>query len=194
MIEAIAKISEASKLLMETGFSPTHVNAALAQVGTLVGVDRVYVYENQPFPIRGRLLADLKHGWSASGMKAPQESAMLRQISLREVAPLWNDALSQGQIVSTVLKDAPPRFRLLMNELQTQATLLAPIRVGKEWWGFVGFDDCQKARAWSLEENTLLKSLASGLGTALRHRQMRSSLSQTRTQLAEMMVLSTAAR
>ena len=42
---------------------------------------------------------------------------------------------------------------------------------------------------WSAEETTLLKALASGLGTALRHKQMRSTLSQTRTQLAEMMAL-----
>lgn len=189
MIEAFAKIAEATKQLLETGFAPTHVNATLAQVGTMLGVDRVYVYENQPFPIRGRLLADARFCWNAPGVKSLQESTSQRQLSLREVAPLWVEELVKGQSVSTVLNSAPPRVRLMMVENKTESLVLAPIRVGKDSWGFVGFDDCQRPRVWSSLEVTLLKSLASGLATALRHQQMRSSLSQTRTQLAEMMML-----
>jgi GAF domain-containing protein len=190
MIEAFAKIAEVTKQLMETGFAPHHVSAGLAQVGTMVGVDRVYLYENQPFPIRGRMFADARYGWAAPGVKSLEESATLKQISLRELTPLWVDLLAQGQSVSTTLIDAPPRLRLLMLEHKTQSMVLAPVKAGKEMWGFVGFDDCQRSRAWGPLELTVLKSLASGLGTALRHRQMRSSLSQTRTQLAEMMLLS----
>jgi len=190
MIEAFAKIAEVTKQLMETGFAPHHVSAGLAQVGSMVGVDRVYVYENQPFPVRGRMFADARYGWCAPGVKSLEDSASLKQISLRELAPLWIDLLVQGQTVSTTLIDAPPRMRLLMMEHKTQSLVLAPIKVGKEMWGFVGFDDCNRSRPWGSLEVTVLKSLAGGLGTALRHRQMRSSLSQTRTQLAEMMMMS----
>lgn len=190
MIEAFAKIAEVTKQLMETGFAPHHVSAGLAQVGSMVGVDRVYVYENQPFPVRGRMFADARHGWCSPGVKSLEESATLKQISLRELAPLWPDLLAQGQTVATTLIDAPPRMRLLMMEHKTQSIALAPIKVGKEMWGFVGFDDCQRSRPWGPLEMTVLKSLAGGLSTALRHRQMRSNLSQTRTQLAEMMMLS----
>ena len=189
MIELFAKISEASKLLMETGFAPTHVNATLAMVGAAMGVDRIYIYENQPFPIRGRLLADARFGWSAPGVTGLTESPTMRQISLRELAPLWVDTLAEGKTVSCLASVAPPRVRLLLTEHKTQSMLLAPIQVSKDKWGFVGLDDCRRARVWTAEETTLLKALAGGLGTALRHRQMRSSLSQTRTQLAEMMAL-----
>jgi len=190
MIEAFAKIAEVTKQLMETGFAPHHVSAGLAQVGSMVGVNRVYIYENQPFPIRGRMFADAKHGWTSPGIKSLEESATLKQISLRELAPLWPDLLAQGQTVSATLTDAPPRLRLLMMEHKTQSLVLAPIKVGKEMWGFVGFDDCHRTRAWGALEVTVLKSLAGGMATALRHLQMRSNLSQTRTQLAEMMLLS----
>ena len=189
MIEAFSKISEASKLLMETGFAPTHVNATLAQVGTSLGVDRVYLFENQPFPIKGRMLADLRFSWSAPGVSSLTELASMRAISMRELSPLWADALAQGQTVSSLTSAAPPRLKLLLAETKAQSLMLSPIQVGKEKWGFVGIDDCQRARVWTAEETTLLKALAGGLGTALRHRQMRSSLSQTRTQLAEMMAL-----
>lgn len=192
MIEVFSKISEVSKQLMETGFAATYVNAALAQVGTALGVDRVYLFENQPFPIKGRMLADARFAWSAPGVSLLTESAKMRQLSMREVSPLWADALAEGQTVSCLTSAAPPRLKLLLVEHKTQSLMLSPIQMGKEKWGFVGIDDCQRARVWTAEETTLLKALASGLGTALRHRQMRSSLSQTRTQLAEMMALGTA--
>lgn len=189
MIEIFSKISEASKLLMETGFTVTSVNTVLAQLGTALGVDRVYLFEHQPFPIKGRMLADARYAWSAPGVLSVTDSKSMRQISLRELSPLWADALALGQTVSSVASAAPPRLKLLLTEHKTQSLMLSPIQVGKEKWGFVGIDDCQRARVWTAEETTLLKALAGGLGTAMRHRQMRSSLSQTRTQLAEMMAL-----
>jgi GAF domain-containing protein len=189
MIEIFTKISEATKLLMESGFNPVHVTGALAQLGPTLGVDRLYIFENQPYPIRGRLLADARFAWSAPGVTSVLESQVMRQISLREIAPLWADALLAGQPVSSLASEAPPRAKLVLQASKTQSLLLAPIQQGKEKWGFVGMDDCRRPRVWSATETTLLKSLAGGLGTALRHKQMRSSLSQTRTQLAEMMLL-----
>ncbi|WP_224361159.1 GAF domain-containing protein [Hyalangium versicolor] len=189
MIEAFSKISEASKLLMESGFTPATVATALSQVGTAMGVDRVTLFENQPFPIRGRMLADARYAWSSQGTTAHSDLAVTKQISLRELAPLWAESLAQGQTVSCVLAAAPPRMKLLLTETKTQSLLMAPIQVSKEKWGFVTLEDCHRPRVWTAEETTLLKALAGGLGTALRHRQMRSSLSQTRTQLAEMMAL-----
>jgi GAF domain-containing protein len=190
MIEIFTKISEVTKLLMETGFHPIHVSEALAQLGPALGVDRLYIYENQPYPIRGRMLADARFAWSAPGITPVIGTPAMQQISLREMAPQWEDTLQAGQLVSCLAKDAPPRARLLLTAQKTQSLLLAPIQQGKEKWGFVGVDDCRGPRVWGAGETSLLKALASGLGTALRHKQMRSSLSQTRTQLAEMMLLS----
>jgi GAF domain-containing protein len=189
MIEIFTKISEATKLLMESGLNPVHVTGALAQLGPMLGVDRLYIFENQPYPIRGRMLADARYAWSAPGVTSVLESQVMRQISLREMAPLWADTLLAGQTVSSLSSEAPPRAKLMLQAQKTQSLLLAPIQQGKEKWGFIGMDDCRRPRVWSADEATLLKSLASGLGTALRHKQMRSSLSQTRTQLAEMMLL-----
>lgn len=189
MIEVFAKVSEATKLLMEKGFTPATASEALCLVGSALGVDRVYVFENQPYPVRGRMLADARYAWSAPGITSPLDVPAMRQISLRELSPQWTELLAQGHVVSTVTTEAAPRLRLLLTEQNTRSVVLAPLKPAKEWWGFVGFEDCRRARVWSAEEVTLLKALASGLGSALRHRQMRSSLSQTRTNLREMMAL-----
>jgi len=190
MIEILTKISEATKLLMETSFHPIHVTEALAQLGPTLGVDRLYIYEYQPYPIRGRMLEDARFAWIAPGVSPVLGSQTMQQISLIEMAPQWAEALQAGQTVSCLASNAPPRARLMLTANKTQSLLLAPIQQGREKWGFVGVDDCHRPRVWSAGETSLLKALAGGLGTALRHKQMRSSLSQTRTQLAEMMLLS----
>ncbi|SET90058.1 GAF domain-containing protein [Stigmatella erecta] len=190
MIELFTKISDATKLLMEKGFTPLHASSALSMVGSALKVDRIYIYENQPYPIRGRMLVDARYAWTVPGLTSPLESSTLQSLCLRELAPQWSELLSQGHLVNCLAKDAPPRMKLLLDDHKTRSLMLAPLRPAKEWWGFVGFDDCQKARVWTAEEVILLKSLASGLSSALRHRQMRSSLSQTRSQLREMMALS----
>lgn len=189
MIELFAKISEVTRLLMETGLQPEHVTAALAQLGPTLGVDRLYIFENQPFPVRGRLLADARFEWSAPGVQPVRESPAMRRVSLRELSPLWEEALQEGRTVSCLASAAPPRARLLLTAHQTQSVLLAPVQQGKEKWGFVGMEDCRRPRIWTAEETTLLKALAGGLGTVLRHQQMRFSLSRTRTQLAGMRLL-----
>jgi GAF domain-containing protein len=190
MIELFTKISDATKLLLEKGFTPLHASAALSMVGSALKVDRVYVFENQPYPIRGRMLADARYAWTVPGLTSPLESSTMQSLCLRELAPQWAELLAQGHLVNSLAKDAPPRMKLLLDDHKTRSLMLAPLRPSKEWWGFVGFEDCQQGRVWSAEEVILLKSLASGLSAALRHRQMRSSLAQTRSQLREMMALS----
>lgn len=189
MIEVFTKISEATKLLMETGFQPAHVNALLAELGPALGVDRLYIFENQPYPVRGRLFTDARYEWTAPGVASLLESPTLRRISVRELSPLWEESLLAGRPVSCQTSAAPLRAKLLLSAHETQSLLLAPIQQGKERWGFVGMDDCRRPRAWTAEETVLLKALAGGLGTALRHKHMRASLSQARSRLAEMVLM-----
>ena len=121
------------------------------------------------------------------GLAQLRDSGQLE--ALMKPTPFFRQERFMG-IAASLAIVAPPRLKLLLANLQTQSMLLAPIQAGKEKWGFVLMEDCRKPRVWTAEEVTLLKSLAAGLGTALRHKQMRSNLSQTRTQLAEMMLLS----
>src|SRR5688500_12112328 len=110
MIEIFKKISEATKLLMESGFSPPHVTAALGHLGTSVGVDRLTLFEHQQFPIKGRMLTDARFGWNSPSVPSLLEAPAMKQFSLRESAPLWADTLAAGQTVSSLASVAPPRI------------------------------------------------------------------------------------
>lgn len=182
MVEAFAKISEASKLLVNQGFVPNVVNEALTMVGSALDVDRATVFEHRALAARGRFLTDQRFGWSSPSVRW---LPMMRDLSMRELAPNWMETLAAGNVVSSLVREAPPPMRQLLEPRQVQSILLCPITPSKECWGFVAFEDCRQPRVWAPEEITILRALSRALGASIRQTQMRSSLDQARLQLRE---------
>ena len=182
MVEAFAKISEASKLLVNQGFVPNAVNEALAMVGLALDVDRASVFENRTLASRGRFLTDQRFGWSSPSVRW---LPMMRDLHMRELAANWADTLAAGNVVSAPVREAPPPMRLLMEPRQVQSLVLCPITPSKDVWGFVAFEDCRQPRRWLPEEVTILRALSRALGASIRQSQMRNSLDQARLQLRE---------
>jgi GAF domain-containing protein len=182
MVEAFAKISEASKVLVTQGYNAASVEQALGLVGRALDVDRASVFENRTFGTRGRLVTDQRNLWN----NMPHLMALpLRNLMMRELAPAWSDALTAGQTVSSLVSDAPQGIQQLLAPRQVKSILLCPIAPAKEWWGFVAFEDCRQPRRWMTEEVTILRTLSRSLSSALRQTQMRNSLDQARSQLRE---------
>lgn len=181
MVHAFAKISEASKLLVSQGYTPSAVDQALAMVGAALEVDRASVFENRTFGTRGRVVTDQRNLWSVPGAMA----LPLRNLMMRELAPNWVDTMVAGNVVSCRVSEAPPPMRQLLEPRRIQSIILCPIAPAKEWWGFVAFEDCRQPRHWLPEEVTLLRTLARSLSSAIRQTQMRNSLDQARSQLRE---------
>jgi len=42
-----------------------------------------------------------------------------------------------------------------------------PVFVGGEWWGFIGFDQCEEERIWQPAEIDALRVVANTLGAAI---------------------------
>jgi PAS domain S-box-containing protein len=64
----------------------------------------------------------------------------------------------------------PPDEQAALREGNIQSILAVPIFAGKEWWGFIGCDDCHSSRTWSVLETDALTSLASMLGAVMQRR------------------------
>jgi signal transduction histidine kinase len=56
--------------------------------------------------------------------------------------------------------------------------MVVPIFVGREWWGFVGFDECLVEREWSATETEALKVAARTLGAFIQRNQAEEKLHQ----------------
>jgi signal transduction histidine kinase len=59
----------------------------------------------------------------------------------------------------------------------SHATQVFPIFCGDKWWGYVGFDDCQRPRVWEETDVTILRAAAELLGGTLQRWQAEAALS-----------------
>jgi GAF domain-containing protein len=184
-LEAFTKVSEASKLLVEQGFSAHAVLSSIEMVSRAMGVDRAVVYENGTSTTPGRRLSVMRHVWGQS----PQ-SPLLQTFPLKDQMSGWVEVLSRGQPIWEVVRNIQGSMRVNLEAQGVQSVLLSPINVGTingQWWGFLRLDDCQKERRWSAEELNIVKTLSRSLSSALRQDLRREALTQTRNELESMM-------
>jgi GAF domain-containing protein len=189
-LEAFAKVSEATKLLVEQGFTAESVTASIELVGRALGVDRMLVYENPTVMRPGLRLSPLRHTWSDK----PLSDSVRQAFPLHEHAPGWVEILSRGQPMWELSRNAPGPLRMMLEAQKVKSVLLCPISMGSmngAWWGTLRLDDCQKERQWT-EELVVLKTLTRSMSNALKQDQRRVALKETRTQL-QLMMLRTAA-
>jgi GAF domain-containing protein len=184
-LEAFTKVSEASKLLVEQGFTAQAVLSSIEMVSRAIGVDRSVVYENGSSTTPGRRLSVMRHVWGV----APT-SPLLQTFPLKDQMSGWVEVLSRGQPIWELVRNIQGSMRVNLEAQGVQSVLLSPINVGTlngTWWGFLRLDDCQKERRWSPEELNIVKTLSRSLSSALRQDLRREALAQTRNELESMM-------
>ncbi|ATB28628.1 GAF domain-containing protein [Melittangium boletus] len=184
-VEAFAKVTEASKLLVEQGFSGPAVTSALEMVGRALGVDRMLVYANSTETMPGKRLAPLRHGWGSVAMPP-----LLSVFPLQDQMPRWVEVLSRGQPIWELARHIPGSLNVNLEAQGVQSVLLSPINVGTvngTWWGFLRIDDCKNERRWVPAELTVIKTLSRSLSNALRQDMRREAMAQTRQDLRTMM-------
>lgn len=184
-LEAFTKVSEASKLLVEQGFSAQAVLGSIEMVGRALGVDRAVVYENGSSTTPGRRLSVMRSVWGVAPM-----TPLLQTFPLKDQMNGWVEVLSRGQPIWEVVRNIPGSMKVNLEAQGVQSVLLSPINVGTingTWWGFLRLDDCQKERRWTAEELNIVKTLSRSLSSALRQDLRREALAQTRSELESMM-------
>lgn len=180
-LEAFAKIADASRLLLERGFTDETVTEALGLVGRAIGVDRVYIFENVT-TAEGELACAQRYEW-VEGVKPEIDNPLLQEVPYQQILPEWSNILAEGRPVYGVVEELPGELQAILRPQDIISILICPITLDGRWWGFVGFDDCHSPREWPEEEVAVLRTLARALGGSLRHTQMQSILRAAREQL-----------
>ena len=160
------------------------IRDVLRRLGESTGVSRVYVFEN--FVGRdGGLWNQERHKWVAPGVEPGLPGASGSPCfpyrddgsgSLRDFGR-WEEVLGRGELLHGNTRDFPEKERaFLMEDLGILSMVLVPIFVEGQWWGFIGFDECEVEREWSGAEIGALGAAAGTLGAAIRRRQVEEQL------------------
>ncbi|HBQ61248.1 MAG TPA: hypothetical protein DD671_16935, partial [Balneolaceae bacterium] len=152
------------------------LDKTLGVIGKAVDVDRVYYFENHTDPDTGKLLTSQKIEWTAEGIESELDNPTLQNLDTDQFPEIYS-ILSNKEVFQTLVKDLPEsELRDILESQNIVSLLHFPIFVDKVFHGYVGFDDCTKARLWSDEEVQYLQTLGSNIANAIKLRNTTSEL------------------
>ena len=123
-------------------------------IGRATSVDRVYVWKNH-LGEDNRLYTSQIFEWSPDA-EPQQGTDFASNISFDDTVFSWRDNLQKGLCLNALVKNTAPEEQAQLALQGIVSFLLVPIFMQDNFWGFIGFDDCQKERVFSnVEENIL---------------------------------------
>jgi PAS domain S-box-containing protein len=167
MVEAVAFAAE--RLLL----SPDWRSAAyevLARLGSAAGVSRAYIAENST-DADGHLVSTWVAEWTEPGIVRVMDDPESRSAPWESSGfGRWSELLARGEIVRGAVQRFPRGERYPLERHGVVSLAEHPVFVDDEWWGVIGFDDCERIREWDGEELGALRAASTVLGAAIQRR------------------------
>ena len=165
-------VAEAARYLLAEMEYEKAIFQALAVLGTADAVDFVVIVENHPQPVTGELSMSLRYAWSRESLESLVHQPHWQNRSYSAFGKSnWYATLSSGRSINRTIQEFPPAEQSLLDLDGIQSLLVVPIFLGSEFWGWIGFADCQQERCWSVHEESTLFTMAASISGALQRQQ-----------------------
>jgi PAS domain S-box-containing protein len=156
--------------LLESPNWETRVVDVLARLGEATRVSRAYLFRTRRAH-DGSLQHTHRAEWVASGVRPLIDDVSLQGSSFEGPGTgRWAEILAQGGSVQGNVLSFPEPERSVFEARDVVSVAIVPIYTGSEWWGFLGFDECDSEREWSSGEIEALQATAGALGAAIERR------------------------
>jgi len=164
-------LSEVSQQLLRAGDLAEALPAVLRRLGETAEVSRVYFFENHPGP-EGALLCNQRYEWCAPGVEPQIDNPELQNFPYVAAGfARWVEVLGQGGVIAGAVADFPESERATLEPQDIRSILVIPLFVSDNWYGFIGFDVCDRVREWQQVEIDLLRAAASASASAVEREQ-----------------------
>ncbi len=171
-------LAECSRVLLETPYMDEAINSLLSIIRVTAQVDRTYLFENF-IDDQDRMCCRQRYEVVGKDATAEIDNPELQHICYAEHLPRWQQQLASGNEIFGRTEDFPKSERTLLEPQDIVAILIIPIRVGGDWWGFVGLDDCTGDRRIDDEDRRVLRTAAEMIGVYIERRQSQEALRES---------------
>ena len=179
-------VAQATNQLLTSDNLVIGINQALATLGQVTHVDRVYIFEIHPHPETGESAMSQRFEWARETVTAEINNPQLQNLTFAAVGmSRWYEAFSLGHSCHGLVRDLSAPERQLLEPQGILSILIVPIPVNGKLWGFIGFDDCHSERHWSQDESAVLMVMAATLGSCIAQRQAADALQQSQLRLEQ---------
>jgi len=159
-------VNEATSLLLTSeadAFAET-IHKCMGMIAHCVEVDRMYIWKN--YRRDGKLYCTQMYEWS-EGAAPMQGNELTTDVPYAECAPDWEVSLSRGRIINGPVSGLSAAVQYQLRPQEVKSILVVPVFLRDVFWGFVGFDDCQKERKFTESEEGILRSASLAIATCM---------------------------
>ena len=157
LLAAIARSAE--ELTSGKGW-PEGVNDLLAALGRVTGVSRVWIFQTVALTPT-HITQNYTFEWAAAPKYKQIGMPMFSMFTNPIDRPEYRDLIEsrrRGEWQKTITAQTERGwFRDTMIVQKIKSMLTIPVMVEDQWWGTLGFDDCEREYDWSDEEIALLR-------------------------------------
>lgn len=157
----------ADRFLKESNWK-AQMYEVLERLGRATGVSRVYAFENSMDPETGSLISNPWWRWHAEGIAGVNDHGL--PTVHYDAIPRWHEELAAGRPIAGPVREFPEPEQRYLEPFGSRSVVVVPISVHDQWWGFIGFDECQREHTWSPAEIDALQAAASIIGAAILRR------------------------
>jgi len=171
----LSTVNEAAGILLrsENDDFAADLYHCMGMLAEAVDVDRVYIWKNHT--VNGQLYCTQLYEWSG-GAEPQQDTVYTIDISYSEMAPGWEETLSQGNCINGLVFDMQPELQAQLSPQSILAIFVAPVFVQDQFWGFVGYDNCHEERLFTESEQSILRSGGLLIANAILRNEMLSDI------------------
>ncbi|MCK4698679.1 MAG: PAS domain S-box protein, partial [Bacteroidales bacterium] len=146
-------LTEISYLFTKLGKFKENMNKVLSLLGEYTKVSRVYVFED----FNNGAYTKNTYEWCNENIEPQIDN--LQEVPYK-IIPSWKKILiEKGMVLSSNILELPQDLIEILEPQKIKSILVLSIYVRNQFFGFMGFDECEKHRIWDKSEIELLKTV-----------------------------------
>jgi len=158
----LAALVEVQRHLLTSQDPANFYTKVLELLGQAADASRVYVFENYQDGA-GRPLMSQRAEWCNQDIHPEIDNPTLQNLAYDDFFPRWTQALAQGEIIVGKVAEFPESERRILMPQGILSILILPLMVNRQFFGFIGFDNCIEAYTWEPLEVNLLAAAAAAI-------------------------------
>lgn len=182
LLEASAKVS--NELIRQDDWLKA-LETSFNIIGKTLKVDRVYYFENKLDEETSRYTTSQRIEWANNSTTPQINNPELQDLPLDSIAHFF-EPLKENKPLEFIIDEMPDnRTKKLLESQDIKSILVLPIFIHKQFYGFIGFDDCKNERKWKEDERAFLKTLVSNVTTMIDRKKSRETLRKLNRKLEQ---------
>lgn len=181
MNHLLKAISEANNFLLKETDIDNALQNCITALGKNIEINRCYIFKNEIE--NEKLVLNYEYEWCCDNtipfIGSPDLSG-----HTYDAFPGLFEPLSQNKPFYGLVKESTNTlFKEIMEMQSIKSYLFTPIFSEDNFWGWIGFDDCENERDWVIEEVNVLHTVAHNIGLRLNQNKTRLELENTLNEL-----------